>query len=84
MPQLSQDPEALAEFFGLLVECPLHGGNPKDCQLRHIRTLHLQDRYEWAKGLQVDEAMKLRVQCGECMARQQQAWRSVAGGKPAD
>lgn len=68
MPRLSQDPASLAEFFGLLVECPLLGGNPKDCQLHHVRTLQLQHRYEWAKGLEATEAWHIRAKCSQCMS----------------
>ncbi len=66
-PRLNQDPESLAEFFGLLVECPLHGGNPTHCELRHLRGLHLQDRFEWSKALLVEEAAAIRARCARCM-----------------
>lgn len=73
--RLSDDPVALADFFGLLMECPLHGGNPADCQLNHVRVLPLHDRYEWAKGLGVDEANHIRHKCAQCMAAQKEKWR---------
>lgn len=68
-PRLTQNPDALAEFFGLLVECPLHGGNPRECLFCQVRALHLHDRYEWAKGLNADEAAVLRSRCAQCMAQ---------------
>lgn len=72
--RLPEDPSLLAEFVGLLVECPMHGGNPGHCQLNHVRTLPMCDRYEWAKGLTIQEAVHIRRQCRSCMCSQKRAW----------
>ncbi len=74
MPRLSQDTAALAEFFGLLVECPRLGGNPRDCQLHHVRTLPLQQRYEWAKGLDAAEVWHIRGRCSQCVRSCHTSW----------
>ena len=72
--RLAQDSTTLAEFMGLLVGCPLHGGNPKECQLHHVRSLALHQRYEWAKGVHLDEAMLIRQRCRACLAHQKARW----------
>ena len=66
--QTQQSPEALAELFGLLVECPLHGGNPDHCLFRSLRSMDLAERYRWTKEIGVDEAAVMRSRCAECMA----------------
>ena len=73
-PRLGDDPATLAELFGLLVECPRHGGNPAHCDLRHIRQLALQDRFEWAKGLDLAEAQRIRAACAPCMRQPKTDW----------
>jgi len=74
-PRLGDAPIALAEFFGLLMECPLHGGNPATCHLHHVRELPVHDRFEWAKGVAMDEARRIRTDCNACVGRQLEAWQ---------
>lgn len=73
--RLGSEPLELAAFFGLLMECSLHGGNPRDCQLHNVRELPLHDRYEWAKGAELVDARRIKAACAECSRRQLAALR---------
>jgi hypothetical protein len=54
------------QLAGLLVACPLQGGNPSDCQLHKIRLLSAQRRFAWARQLspaELDSVIVAHQQC---------------------
>lgn len=66
--QPSLDPIRETYLVGLLMECPVQGGNPSSCPLFEKRKLPMVERYEWSKTLSHEEATDLFRICARCSA----------------
>ncbi len=64
---LPEHPIAHASIVGLLVECPLHHGNPEHCQLHALRKLSMMDRFSWSLKVTADEAFRIMNCCSGCL-----------------
>jgi hypothetical protein len=53
-----------AVLFALSNECPLHGGNPNDCQLYKVRPHSLLERLTFIAALEKDEKVAM-IKCHE-------------------
>ncbi len=55
-------------LIGLLVTCPVDGGNPEDCCLNDLRKRPMRERYGWVKALTLEEkraAWRRHLECAE-------------------
>lgn len=77
-PRLGHELAAFADIFGLLMECPLHRGNPQGCELHGVRELPLHDRYAWAKHVGPQEVCRICAGCPDCTGWQRATWGSDA------
>ena len=53
-----------AVLFALSNECPLHGGNPSDCQLHLVRKQSILERLSFIATLS-EEEKRVMVKCHE-------------------
>lgn len=60
------DEVSAARLVGLLMECPVSGGNPADCPLHEIRLLPLADKFKWARSRTREEADAIFTRHANC------------------
>ena len=80
---LQEDP-ALARkmLLWLVFECPL-GGNPNECQLRHIRLRTFEDRRRWVSALSDEECLGYLEAHRECLrVKEHRMHQNGVGGAP--
>lgn len=72
-PRMDMDSNSLMDarritLVSLSVQCPVEGGNPKDCPLKPVREWPLRDRVSWVEALGVedlDRALAFHAECSE-------------------